>query len=155
MEKGQILRSKTALEHLIFHSRKNVVSICRELSITPQQFTDWIKKRRPIPAERLKQLASCFQVSQDTLADGRRFARDLSPLSGIELEMVAVQNLRAQSSGRERTILDCRLSALLAERQKQIRLARLAAILEYCDADALVQIDTILDSLEKECKEDG
>lgn len=155
MEKGQILRSKTALEHLIFHSRKNVVSICRELSITPQQFTDWIKKRRPIPAERLKQLASYFQVSQDTLADGRRFARDLSPLSGIELEMVAVQNLRAQSSGRERTILDCRLSALLAERQKQIRLARLAAILEYCDADALVQIDTILDSLEKECKEDG
>ncbi len=155
MGKGQILRSKTALEHLIFHSRKNAVGICRELSVTPQQFTDWIKKRRPIPAERLKQLATYFHVSPDTLADGKRFARDLSPLSGIELEMAAVRNIRAQSGGQERIILDCRLSALSEERQKQKRIDRFAAILENSDANALMQIDAMLDGWERECERNG
>lgn len=141
------LNTKTALEHLIFLYNKNVVEVCRELQITPQQFTDWIKKRRPVPEERLQQLAKYFNVTTDLLVDEKRFVRCLSALSRIELEIVVVSKLKTQNSS-EQEELDDRLDKLKQDKQKQIRIARLSAILEKNDLKTIKRIDAMLDELE-------
>jgi hypothetical protein len=149
MDFTKCLNSKTALEHLIFLNNKNVVGVCRELQITPQQFTDWIKKRRPVPEERLQQLAKYFNISADMLADKKRFALSLSALSRIQLEIVAVSNQKTQSSSEQETEeLNCRLDKLEQEKQKQIRISRLSAILEKNDTKTMARIDAMLDELE-------
>lgn len=144
------LNTKTALEHLIFLSEKNTVTVCRELGVTPQQFTDWIKLRRPIPDERLSQLASYFSVPADVIADEKRFAKRLSRLDGVRLEMLIVsQKLKSCDTREYKKELEYRLKSLKSERDMQLRIARLSAILEKGDVSVLKKIDMFLDELEK------
>ncbi|MEL7604353.1 MAG: hypothetical protein AAGU77_14440, partial [Bacillota bacterium] len=90
------LRRKTVLEHLVFHGKRNAIGICRELSISPQQFTDWIKGRRPIPADRLRVLAAYFSVPPEMIAGEGRHARELTQALQAELEMRSLHALRAR-----------------------------------------------------------
>lgn len=143
------LNSKTVLEHLIFLSNKNIVGTCKELQITPQQFTDWIKHRRPVPAERLEQLAKYFLVTEEILVDEKKFAKKLSTLNGIELEiMVLSRKQKYCASKADKEELEYRLSELEREKEKQIRIIRLAAILENSDENKLKEIDALLEKLE-------
>lgn len=141
------LNTKTALEHLIFLSNKNVVAVCRDLEITPQQFTDWIKYRRPIPAERLLQLEQYFSVPADILTDDKRFAKRLSALGGVELEIMVVK-AQMNACGSDKGELAYRMERLKAEKEKQIRIARLSAVLERNDPKTMERIDAFLDELE-------
>lgn len=143
------LNAKTALEHLIFLSGKNTVTVCRELGITPQQFTDWIKLRRPIPEERIKQIEKYFSVPACTIADGRRFAKRLSRLDGVGLELiVASKELKPGLPLEYKEELEYRISRLLSERDRQIRIARLSALLERGDDAVMKKIDAFLDAME-------
>jgi len=142
------LHTKTTLEHLIFLSNKNIVSVCKELQITPQQFSDWIKNRRPIPTDRLEQLVEYFQVPEEMLVD-RKFARRLSALTAVELEMVVAANRLQCCANEEKEELNYRLDCLKAEREKQIRIARLTAILEENEPVKMDKIDAFLNKLEE------
>jgi transposase-like protein len=145
------LNTKTALEHLIFLSEKNTITVCRELGVTPQQFTDWIKLRRPIPEERLRQLESYFSVPTGLIADDKRFAKRLSRLDGISLEMLIVSNkMKLCASWEFKKELEYRLATLKSEQDMQLRIARLSALLERGDAGLLKKIDAFLDELEAE-----
>lgn len=151
MDIVQGFNTKTALEHLVFLSGQNIVEVCRTLVITPQQFSDWIKKRRPIPEERLKQLATYFGVPADMLADERRFARGLSRLTAIELEMLVVAwETRICTEPDAKAVLAHRSAQLEEERQKQLRITRLAALLERNDPALMARIDRFLNELEHE-----
>jgi len=145
------LSAKTALEHLIFLSGKNIIEVCRALSITPQQFSDWIKKRRPVPAQRLKQLAVYFGVSEALIADENRFARGLSALNAIELELIIVKNkAKLAASETEKSELTYHEQQLKEKYQKQLRIARLSALLESDDPATMAKIDAFLTELEKQ-----
>ncbi len=144
------LITKTALEHLIFLSGKNIIEVCRTLQITPQQFTDWTKKRRPIPQQRLDELTAYFGVEADTLADEKRFARNLSSLSAIELELFVVKNLAKISSTKdEEEELSFRSKQLKDEYEKQLRITRLSVLLERNDPVLMSKIDAFLDETEQ------
>ena len=147
----QGFNTKTALEHMIFLSGQNIVEVCRTLAITPQQFSDWIKKRRPIPEERLKQLSTYFGVPAGMLADERRFAQGLSRLTAIELEMLVVAwETKICTASDAKAALAHRKAQLETERQKQLRIVRLAALLERNNPALMARIDRFLNELEKE-----
>lgn len=151
MDIVQGFNTKTALEHLVFLSGQNIVEVCRTLVITPQQFSDWIKMRRPIPEERLNHLSTYFGVPAQMLADERRFARGLSRLTAIELEMLVVawetKMCTLPDAKRE---LAHRRAQLETERQKQLRIVRLAALLERNNPALMARIDRFLNELEQE-----
>ncbi len=143
------LGAKTALEHLIFLSGRNIIEVCRAFSITPQQFSDWIKRRRPIPLERLTQLANYFGVSEAMLADGTRFAKGLSALSAVELELITVNNkAKLSASAEEQSELKYHEQRLKEDYQKQLRIARLSALLDGNDPAMMAKIDAFLDEME-------
>ncbi len=143
--------TRTALEHLIFLSGQSIVEVCRALSVTPQQFSDWIKRRRPIPEERLSQLSAYFAVPPAMLADEKRFASGLSRLSAIELEMLVVSwETKMSASPQAKAELAHRSAQLEIERQKQLRIARLAALLDRDDAALMARIDRFIMELEQQ-----
>jgi transcriptional regulator with XRE-family HTH domain len=145
------LSAKTALEHLIFLSGKNIIEVCRALNITPQQFSDWIKKRRPVPAQRQKQLAAYFGISEELIADQNRFAKGLSALNAIELELIIVRNkAKLASSETEQSEMAYHEQRLKEEYQKQIRIARLSALLDKDVPATMAKIDAFLTELEKQ-----
>lgn len=144
------LNTKTALEHLIFLSGQSITDVCRSLSLTPQQFCDWIKKRRPIPEERLNQLAAYFGVPADTLAEENRFAKGLSALGAVELEMLVVSwEAKACTEPVERLEFAFRTKLLKEERERQLRVARLSALLQRNDPALMARIDSLLTEMEQ------
>jgi hypothetical protein len=151
MDIVQGFNTKTALEHLVFLSGQNIVEVCRTLAVTPQQFSDWIKKRRPVPEERLKQLSAYFGVPAAMLADEHRYALGLSRLNAIELEMLVVAwETKMCTEPDAKSSLAHRSALLEEERQKQLRIARLAALLERNEPALMARIDRFLNELEQE-----
>lgn len=142
------LNTKTALEHLVFLSNKNIVTVSRELKITPQQFTDWIKHRRPIPAERLVQLSRYFNIPTNIIVDSKRYTKRLSVLDSIELEILVLTNQSKGSTADSK--LEYSINVLKKERQNQIRITRLSALLEKNDMGIMNKIDQFLDKMEEE-----
>lgn len=150
MKTVQGLNSKNALEYLIYLNDKNIVTISRELKITPQQFNDWLKHRRPIPSARLSELTAYFSVPETILVDEHRYVKRMSALDMIELEMLMVANYsRKPSSGENKSELKYRMKTLKVEREKQLRIARLSALLEKNDSKVITLIDNFLDELER------
>ena len=143
------LRTKTVLEHLIFHGKKNAIGVCRELSISPQQFTDWIKGRRPIPADRLALLGAYFSVPQYVIADERRYARELTTAISMELEISALRAVRANSAS-EQEQMDFRLGELQREMRLLKMTERFKRILGRADENGLVRMDELLSKWEQE-----
>lgn len=143
------LRTKTVLEHLIFHGKKNAIGVCRELSISPQQFTDWIKGRRPIPADRLGLLSAYFSVPQYVIADDRRYAQELTTAISMELEISALRAVRANSAS-EQEQMDSRLGELQREMRQLKMTERFKRILDCADESSLVRMDELLSKLEQE-----
>lgn len=142
------LRHKTVLEHLVFHGKKNAIGICRELTISPQQFTDWIKGRRPVPADRLHVLAVYFSVPQEMIADEGRHARELTQMLQAQLEMRSLHALRERCAAGERRAIDEKMLELERELALQERAVRFERILGRADQTLLAAIDGMLDKLE-------
>ncbi|MGE7921143.1 hypothetical protein ACQKM9_19710 [Viridibacillus sp. NPDC093762] len=61
--------SITVLQYLALINQVSYVNVCRAAGITPQQFSDWVKKRRPVPKERLQSLAEYFKIEANLLID--------------------------------------------------------------------------------------
>src|SRR5689334_3761483 len=88
MSAQNILNAKTTLEYLVLVNKQSYSGIGRELNITPQQFSDWIKKRRPIPQERLKTLSDYFEIDESYLVDENHFTKNLDPINKIDIQML-------------------------------------------------------------------
>lgn len=144
------LNTKTTIEHLIFLNQKSIVQVCKDLQITPQQFSDWIKKRRPIPAERLNALKTYFDIDEFYLIDDNKYVRNMSTLTKIELEILVMSKRLEQSKSEEdREGYKYTINRLKKEKEQQIRIARLSAVLNTSDEKIKKIIDIVLDMLEK------
>ncbi|WP_259391680.1 helix-turn-helix transcriptional regulator [Paenibacillus sp. 1011MAR3C5] len=144
---------QTVLEYLVMLNELSYSGIGRKLNITPQQFSDWIKKRRPIPQERLHELAHYFGVVPDALIDSNYYAKPLTLLGRIELHMRLVEQKIAalEAAGAEREDMEPyyeKQKGLRREREDEIRLARAAELLRQGDHQIRSIIDEVLDVLE-------
>jgi hypothetical protein len=86
-------------------------------------------------------------VPAEVIADEKRFAKRLSALGSVELELLVVHN-QLQTDGADWDALASRAERLTAEREKQLRIARLAAQLDREDPAVLGRIDAFLNELE-------
>ncbi|HIW32223.1 MAG TPA: helix-turn-helix domain-containing protein [Candidatus Paenibacillus intestinavium] len=153
MNKSEMGRSKTILEYLVMINELSYSGIGRELNITPQQFSDWIKKRRPIPQERLQALANYFGVEEGVLIDSQQYAKPITSLAKIELHMLLVEQKVEQlevEGADEEDIEPYRKKKfkLQQEREDELRLARIAIVLQQRDERIDSFIDIVLDELE-------
>lgn len=153
MNKQEMKHSQTVLEYLVMINELSYSGIGRELNITPQQFSDWIKKRRPIPQERLQALANYFGVDEAVLIDNNHYTKPLTVLAKIELHMVLVDQKVAQleAEGAEEEDIEPyreKKMKLQRERTDELRLARVAAVLQQNDEQIDSIIDIVLDELE-------
>lgn len=147
MNEQELLNSKTTLEYLVLVNEKSYSQIGRELNITPQQFSDWIKKRRPIPQERLKALSDYFGIDGSYLVDEKNFARNIDPVTKIDIQMLLLKNFIAKGEDDVEPYEE-KIQKLQKERTKQIRIGRLAAILHQGNEQVDKIIDAILDQIE-------
>jgi DNA-binding Xre family transcriptional regulator len=147
MNENEKLNAKTTLEYLVLINEKSYSQIGRTLHITPQQFSDWIKKRRPIPEERLKALCEYFEVDSEYLVDGNNYARDISPVTKIDIQMLLVKK-EMEKGEEDAEIYMEKLEKLKKERMKQIRIGRLASILHQDNEQVNKIIDAVLEHIE-------
>ena len=142
------LNSKTMLEYLVMLHEQSYSQIGRELHITPQQFSDWIKKRRPVPEERLKVLSDYFGVSAEVLVDDNSFARELTPINKLDIQMLLVHRKIEESTLEDVDVYRAKLDELQKEKVRQLRIARLAAVLQQDNEQVNAIIDHVLEQLE-------
>lgn len=146
MKDQEGLPTKTVLEYLVMINHQSYSGIGRELNITPQQFSDWIKQRRPIPRERLKALTDYFGVHGTNLVDGQQYAKQLTPVAKSELQMLLLDQkiVELEMEGAEdEDIAPYRekKQQLQGDQKNQILLTRMAALLEMNDE----RVGTIMD----------
>ncbi|REK74273.1 XRE family transcriptional regulator [Paenibacillus paeoniae] len=144
---------QTVLEYLVMINDQSYSGVGRKLNITPQQFSDWIKKRRPIPRERLHELAHYFDIEQDALIDSNYYAKPLTLSGRIQLHMRFVQHKIAsmEHDGADRGDIVPyyeKQRQLQRELKDEIRLARVAELLIKGNPQIDSIIDDVLDELE-------
>ncbi|MEF3353225.1 XRE family transcriptional regulator [Paenibacillus sp. GYB006] len=147
------LITKTVLEYLVMINDQSYSGIGRELNITPQQFSDWIKKRRPIPQERVRLLSNYFGVEETILIDHQYFVKPLTPIARIELHKLLLGRKLTELKTEEVSKEDIRpylekKKQLEQEYRDQLRLTRMAAILEKGDERAGNIFDMVIEELE-------
>lgn len=148
MSAQNILNSKTTLEYLVLVNDQSYSGIGRELNITPQQFSDWIKKRRPIPQERLKTLSEYFGVDESYLVDEKNFTKNLDPINKIDIQMLLTKKKINAGVEEIEPYLE-HIQKLQKEKAKQIRIGRLASIIQHDDEEIDKRIDLFLEEMEQ------
>jgi len=152
MSAQNILNAKTTLEYLVLVNKQSYSGIGRELNITPQQFSDWIKKRRPIPQERLKTLSDYFDIDESYLVDENNFTKNLDPINKIDIQMLLTKKKVNEGVDETEPYLE-QIQRLQKEREKQIRIGRLASILHHDDKEIDRRIDLFLAEMEQLIRE--
>jgi len=153
MIEQELIPSKTVLEYLVMINKQSYSGIGRDLGITPQQFSDWIKKRRPVPQERLQALAAYFGVDGTYLVDHNTYAKSLTPMAKIELHMLLLDQevSRLEAEGADEADIEPyreKKIRLQCEQINQHRLGRVIAVIEKRDQRLNDILDRVLDALE-------
>lgn len=154
MNKIESVESKTILEYLVMLNEQSYSGIGRQLHITPQQFSDWIKKRRPIPQERLQALVDYFGVNREVFVDSSNFVKPLTPLAKTDLHILMLEHKIAQletEKAEEEDIEPYRMKRrkLYQEKETQHRLTRISAALQHDDKRIDWIFDTVLNEIDR------
>ncbi|MEI5908680.1 helix-turn-helix domain-containing protein [Bacillus spongiae] len=152
MSTNNLLNAKTILEYLVMVNERSYSAIGRELNITPQQISDWIKKRRPIPQERLKSLSDYFEIDESYLVDEKNFTKNLDPINKIDIQMLLIKKRINDGVEETESYLE-QIEKLHKEKAKQIRIGRLASILHHDDEEIDRGIDLFLTEMEQLIRE--
>lgn len=155
MSKHERSESKTVLEYLVMINEQSYSGIGRQLHITPQQFSDWIKKRRPIPQERLQALVDYFGVKREVFVDSNSFVKPLTPIAKVELHVLLLEKKVAQLEAERADEEDIepyreKIRQLFQEKETEQRLTRITAALQRYDERIDWIFDTILHEIEDE-----
>ncbi|PLR96933.1 hypothetical protein [Bacillus sp. T33-2] len=105
------------------------------------------KKRRPIPKERLSILSQYFGIDEGLLVDEKNFTRNINPVSKIDIQMILLNKMIEEGKEDVEPYRE-KLQKLQGERVKQIRIARLASILNQENPEINRIIDAVLDRVE-------
>ncbi|CAH0120448.1 MULTISPECIES: XRE family transcriptional regulator [unclassified Paenibacillus] len=128
----------TTLQYLALIHQVSYTNVCKDVEITPQQFSDWIKKRRPVPKERLRALGKYFNMDAKILVDDHYYLKDLSIEMKIQIQTLFLNRLIENAEeGADIEAYREKLIQLEKEREHQTIIGRFAAIVEQADAQTL------------------
>lgn len=150
MERTEALPPLTILQYVALIHEISYSKVCRDVGLTPQQFNDWVKKRRPVPKERLHALEVYFQVDAELLVDENQYLRALTPEAKIDVQILFLNRKLEQAvKGQETKPYRDKLGRLLKEKAQQAQMSRFAAILDSEDAQLQQLCSAFLDRIEQ------
>lgn len=74
------------LEYILTFEKQSLKEIAEKLGISPQTVGDWIKGRRNIPKERLKQLSEIFKLAENV------FQAIVTPSDELKIQIALIEN---------------------------------------------------------------
>lgn len=139
----------TTLQYLALLHQVSYTNVCKEVKITPQQFSDWIKKRRPVPKERLHALGNYFNMDAAILVDDDFYLKDLTVDMKINIQILFLTRLLEHAEdGTDMEAYREKLKQLQIEKAHQMIISRFAAIVKGADASTLRLCHALLDHIE-------
>ncbi|MGF7047915.1 hypothetical protein J2T13_002421 [Paenibacillus sp. DS2015] len=134
MGKSTELQSMTTLQYLALIHQVSYTNVCREVGLTPQQFNDWVKKRRPVPQERIQGIADYFKVDANRLIDDNHYLLDLTSETKVDLQIIFLnQLLEEEGENADTEAYSEKLAALQLEKKKQALITRFTTIMNQKD----------------------
>jgi len=134
METTAGLQSMTILQYLALIHQVSYTNVCREVGLTPQQFNDWVKKRRPVPRERIEVLADYFKVDVNLLIDDNHYLHDLTAETKVDVQILFLnQLLEKEGENADTEAYREKLETLQLEKKKQDIITRFATIINQKD----------------------
>ncbi|TCZ80178.1 hypothetical protein E0485_04835 [Paenibacillus albiflavus] len=143
------IQTMTILQYLALIHQVSYTSVCKVVGLSPQQFNDWVKKRRPVPLERLQVLADYFKVEANLLIDHNYYLRDLTPESKVDVQILYLtQKLNSGEESDETEAYQNKLAKLQVEKYKQALITRFTAILHMPNDDIPKLCEAFLHQIE-------
>ncbi|MGE7935146.1 XRE family transcriptional regulator [Viridibacillus arvi] len=141
--------SITVLQYLALINQVSYVNVCRAAGVTPQQFSDWVKKRRPVPKERLQSLAEYFEIEANLLVDEKNYLQELTQEKKIDIQILFL-NQKLDKGESEVEIEEYRekLVLLQTEKEKYILISRFDTIVSQNKGQISRICETFLDQME-------
>jgi len=123
-------QSLTIMQYLAMIHHVSYTQVCKDIGLSPQQFNDWVKKRRPVPVERLEALTNYFDVEPNLLIDPNYYLRDLTPETKVDVQILYLtQKLGRGEESEETEAYQDKLAKLQLEKKRQALITRFTAIL--------------------------
>ncbi|WCK55990.1 hypothetical protein PP175_08770 [Aneurinibacillus sp. Ricciae_BoGa-3] len=141
--------SITVLQYLALIHQVTYVNVCKDVGITPQQFSDWVKKRRPVPKERLQSLAEYFKIEPNLIIDEKHYLQDLTAEMKIDVQILFLkQTLEKADDAADMEAYREKLIALQNEKEQQALIGRFDAIVKQNDKETRQICEAFLDQIE-------
>ncbi|MCR8843556.1 helix-turn-helix domain-containing protein [Paenibacillus sp. SC116] len=141
--------SITALQYVALIHEISYTKVCKEIGITPQQFSDWVRKRRPIPRERLQSITKYFDIEPTLLIDEHHYLQDLTADLKIELQIMFLNKLLQQAEeGSDMDAYEEKLLRLRREKEQQHLINRFTAVIQQNDAQTTHLCVAFLDHIQ-------
>jgi|GEM_PF-1241832 len=140
----------SVLKYLALIYEVSYSQVCKEIGSTPQQFNDWVKKRRPVPKERLQAIAAYFHMEDHRLlVDENSYLRDLTQELKAELQILFLHRLLRNASKEEEVdgYLE-KLARLEKEKRQHALINRFSVVIQKDDERVLRLADALLNHLE-------
>jgi transcriptional regulator with XRE-family HTH domain len=154
MDSYSAVQPLTILQYLALIHQVTYTNVCREVGLTPQQFSDWVKKRRPVPKERLQALSAFFKVNADLLIDEGHYLRNLTPEAKIDVQILFLkQILMKEEENTEEEGYRQKLQHLQWEKRKQALITRFSTLLDQENKQMEELCVAFLDHMENESSE--
>ncbi|ASA25533.1 hypothetical protein [Paenibacillus donghaensis] len=139
----------TTLQYLAMVHQVSYTKVCKDLGVTPQQFSDWVKKRRPVPEERLSLLADYFKIAPHLLIGGNHYLRELTTELKLDIQLLVLeQQLEAAEDGADQDGYREKLAHLRRERAQAQQVDRFTALLELGEPSVGKLCAAFLDQVE-------
>lgn len=135
MDSTSAAHTITILQYLALIHQVAYTEVCKAVGLTPQQFSDWVKKRRPVPKERLLAVADYFRVEPELLIDEHHYLRDLTAEAKVDVQILYIhQKLDGEGGSEQHEAYVDKLKQLQHERSKQALITRFTSLLNREDA---------------------
>ncbi|MCG7378194.1 hypothetical protein MH215_14415 [Paenibacillus sp. ACRSA] len=150
------MASMTVLQYLAIVHQLSYTELCKTIGMTPQQFNDWVKKRRPVPQDRLQQVAQFFQIDSSVLVYETNYLRDLTPENKVQVQMIYIkQQLEQEGDATEQEVLRQKLIQLQEEKRKQTLITQFAVAVNQADEQLLQEYEQLVNRLSTSANRDA
>lgn len=142
---------------------KSLADVARELGVTRQTINEWVgKKRKPIPEQRIKQLAEIFNLKEDWFRKQKLKGSEIIELQRIHLERNAkfydIEYEVTDEDGNTYTIVESKSDELDAanmlyfKEEKQRLLENISSIYDEPDGERILEKLVLIFSTKKSTK---
>lgn len=139
----------TIIQYLALINEVSYVNVCKAVGITPQQFSDWTKKRRPVPKERLSSLAAYFEIDEKLLVDDKNYLKALTPEERVDIQILFLEKKLEVVDASEKEVYNEKLATLYNEKFYYSLIGRFENIIRQSNEDTHRICELFLEHLEQ------